>query len=117
MQLLCLVLNEIEHLNDLLFQLEENGITGGTVLDSTGMAKLLYDNNRNTGMFSSMYLLMNDGHPMNKTILMVLDDSKVETAKNVIRKVCDFSKPGVGIMFTLPVLSVETSKPPTDNNF
>lgn len=116
MQLLCLVLNQIEHLNDLLFNLEEHGITGGTILDSTGMAKLLYDSNRGTGMFGSMYLMMNDGHPMNKTLLMVLQDEKVETAKTVIRETCDFSKPGVGIMFTLPVLSVEGSKlPPKEN--
>lgn len=112
MQLLCLVLNQTECLNDLLFELEKHGITGGTILESTGMAKLLYDSNRDTGMFSSIYLLMNDGHPMNKTILMVLDDTKVETAKSVIRTICDFSKPGVGIMFTLPVLSVETSSHP-----
>lgn len=116
MQLLCLVLNETEHLNDLLFKLEKEGITGGTILESTGMAKLLYESNRDTEIFSSMYLLMNSGHPMNKTILMVLDDDKVETAKNVIREICDFSRPGVGIMFTLPILSVEGSKLPRKNN-
>lgn len=110
MQLLILVLNETEKLSDLLFELEKSGVTGGTILDSTGMARLLYSDKRELPMFSSMYMLMNDGHPMNKTVMMVLDDEKVETAKSVIKTVCDFSKPGVGIMFTLPVLSVEGSK-------
>lgn len=110
MQLLCLVLNETELLSDLLFELEKSGITGGTILDSTGMAKLLYNDKRDLPIFGSLYMLMNDGRPMNKTVLMVLDDEKVETAKSVIRQICDFSKPGVGIMFTLPVLSVEGSK-------
>lgn len=114
MQLLCLILNETEKLDDLLFKLEGSGITGGTILDSTGMARMLYNNHRDIPMFGSMYMLMNEGRPMNKTILMVLDDEKVETAKGVIRKVCDFSQPGVGVMFTLPVLSFEVSKKLTE---
>ena len=103
MQLLCLILNETEKLNDLLFELEENGITGGTILDSTGMARMLYDSKRDIPMFGSMYMLMNEGRPMNK-------DEKVDKAKSIIDKVCDFNHPGVGVMFTLPVSSFECSK-------
>lgn len=110
MQLLCLILNETEKLNDLLFELEANGITGGTILDSTGMARMLYDSKRDIPMFGSMYMLMNEGRPMNKTILMMLEDEKVDKAKSIIDKVCDFNHPGVGVMFTLPVSSFECSK-------
>lgn len=112
MQLLILVLNKTEKLNDLLLSLENRGITGGTILDSTGMAKILYGSNSDTSMFGSMYMLMNEGRPMNKTILMALEEEKVETAKEAIREICDFSKPGVGVMFTLPISSFESSKKP-----
>lgn len=112
MQLLILVLNKTEKLNDLLLSLESKGVTGGTILDSTGMAKFLYGSNGDTSMFGSMYMLMNEGRPMNKTILMALEEEKVETAKSAIREVCDFSKPGVGVMFTLPISSFECSKKP-----
>ncbi len=108
LQLLCVILNKTDKLSDLLMDLEDHGITGGTILDSTGMAKLLYSEHRDLPFFGSMYMLMNDGKPMNKTILMVLDEEKVEVAKQVVRDLTDgLDNAGTGIMFTVPVLSAE----------
>ncbi|NLM00680.1 MAG: P-II family nitrogen regulator [Treponema sp.] len=110
MQLLILVLNKTEKLNDLLLALGNNGISGGTILDSTGMARMLYDSNIGIPFFSAINMMMSDGRPMNKTVFMVLDDDKVDTAKDTIKTVCNFNEPGVGVMFTLPVSSFEGSK-------
>lgn len=111
MQLLCIILNETEKLADLLEEFEKNGITGGTILDSTGMAKFLYQDRKDLPLFGSLYMLMNDGHPINKTILMVLEDDKVALAKKIVQDVSGgLDHAGSGIMFTLPVLSVEGIK-------
>ncbi|PIE98076.1 MAG: hypothetical protein CR988_04715 [Treponema sp.] len=107
-QLLWVILNETEKLNDLLVSLEEHGITGGTIIDSTGMAKLLYHNKKDLPFFGSLYMLMNDGRQINKTILMVLNKEKVETAKQIVHDITGgMDHAGSGIMFTIPVLSVE----------
>lgn len=108
MQALFIVLNQVEKLDTLMMALAEHGIIGGTILDSKGMAKYLYSGHSNLPMFGSMYMLMNDGRPMNKTIFMLLDDEKTEIAKQVVREVMDdLKKENTGIMFTVPVSSVE----------
>ena len=44
MQALFLVLHKIEKLDDLLIALQNNGITGGTIIDSKGMINTLRNN-------------------------------------------------------------------------
>ena len=39
MQVIFVVLNKIECLEDLLARLKKAGVTGGTIIDSTGMVK------------------------------------------------------------------------------
>lgn len=108
MEALFIVLNKTEKLDDLMLAFAEKGITGGTILDSKGMAKFLYSEHQELPMFGSLYMLMNDGRPMNKTIFMLLDEGRVELAKSIVKNVLeDLNKENVGIMFTLPVSSVE----------
>lgn len=52
--------------------------------------------------------ILNQGRPYNKTIFLVLSDDQIEIAKSCVREaVGDIEGVNVGIMFTLPVLSVE----------
>ena len=78
MRLLVFVLNRVECLDELLAELAESGIQGGTILNSTGMA--------------------------NRTILIVLKEEQVEGAMRIIRRVVgDLSQPDTGVAFTLPI--------------
>lgn len=108
MEALFIVLNKTEKLNDLMLAFAEHGITGGTILESQGMAKFLYSENHELPMFGSLYMLMNDGRPVNKTIFMLLKKERVAVAKEVVKEVVgDLNNENVGIMFTVPVSSVE----------
>lgn len=108
MEALFIVLNKTEKLDALMVSFAEHGITGGTILDSKGMAKYLYSEHHELPMFGSLYMLMNDGRPMNKTIFMLLKKEKVETAKSIVKETLgDLNQENMGIMFTIPVSSVE----------
>ncbi len=108
MQALVIVLNQTEKLEKLLMNFVAKGITGGTLIDSKGMAKELYSKHKELPMFGTLSMLLNESRPLNKTIFLILDDEKVEVAKQVVRETLeDISKKGVGIMFTVPVTSVE----------
>lgn len=108
MEALFIVLNKVEKLDELMLAFADKGITGGTILESKGMAKFLYSEHQELPILSSLYMLMNDGRPMNKTIFMILDDEKVAVAKSVVKSVVgDLSGENVGIMFTVPISSVE----------
>ncbi|MDO5062108.1 MAG: hypothetical protein Q4D77_02950 [Peptostreptococcaceae bacterium] len=108
MEALFIVLNKTEKLDDLMLALAEKGITGGTILESKGMAKFLYSEHQELPMFGSLYMLMNDGRPMNKTIFMLLKEEKVAMVKEIVKNtVGDLNQENMGIMFTMPVSSVE----------
>ncbi|MFD3158610.1 hypothetical protein ACFIJ5_17430 [Haloimpatiens sp. FM7330] len=109
MQLLIVVLNKINYLEDILKEFNNCGIKGATVIDSTGMAKVLHSHHdEDPPMFGSLKMILNEKRPFNKTIFTVLKDTQVNTAIEAVRHVVgDLSKPDVGILFTLPVNYVE----------
>lgn len=108
MQLLVLVLKRTELVGELMLELAEAGIHGGTMLDSTGMASVLGDLD-DMPMFSLLRsMLDHDGHrEASKTMLFVLEESEVEKARQVIRSVVDLSVANSAVMFGLPVSFVE----------
>jgi len=105
MQLLVLVLNKVELLDELLKNFVKAGIKGATILDSMGMARALTSGgNEDIPIFGSLKLIMNEGHPFNKTLFIVLEDNQIDTCIRCIKKVVgDLNKPDVGILFTIPV--------------
>jgi len=109
MQLLVVVLNEIEKLDDLLLELSNNGINGGTVIDTMGMAKTLAQGHHDIPIIGPLKsLLLHEDRPINKTIFMVLPDEKVDVAMNCVRKIIpNLCEENVGIMFTLPIIKTE----------
>ncbi len=108
MQLLVVVLNKVEKLDDLLLELSDNGIRGGTIIDTMGMIKTLANDHSEIPLFGSLKSLLNEDRPINKTIFMVLPDEKIPIAMSCVRRIVpDLDKKNKGIMFTLPVIKAE----------
>ncbi len=102
MKLLVFVLNNEEHLEEVLEAYVEAGITGSTILDSQGMGRFLtYE----VPLFAGFKDFMKGNKPYNKTILSVVKDEEVVLrAKQLVDGVVGgLENPGTGIMFTLPV--------------
>ena len=106
MQALFIVLNETQHLENILEAFVEVGVKGATIVDSQGMGRALASNsNQHLPLFGYLKTLMDDAHPYNKTIFTVLEDEElVEKAVKAVKGVVgDMNRPGVGFMFTVPV--------------
>lgn len=109
MQMLIFVLNNVNHIEEIMNEFTKHGIKGATIIDSTGMAKVLHHHDHHeVPLFGSLKMLMNEQRPFNKTIFTVIKDEQVPVAVSAIKNVVgDLSKPDVGIVFTLPVSYVE----------
>ncbi|MDY6826949.1 MAG: hypothetical protein SVV67_07210 [Bacillota bacterium] len=107
MYLFVLVLNKTELLEDILEKMVEVGITGATIIDSTGMGRALADIDNGT-LLAGIRSIFKYSRPSNKTIFSVIDslDKKERAALAIKEVIGDMSKPGVGIMFTLPLEGV-----------
>lgn len=105
MNVLFIVLNKSEYLDDILDAFVEIGVGGATILDSQGMGSALTDNGSNEPFFGVLRNLLDNSRPYNKTIFTVIKDDKIleKAVKAVKEIVVDIYKPGVGMMFTLPV--------------
>lgn len=108
MEMLIIVLNKIQELDDLLLELSNNDIRGGTIIDSMGMARALADEHSEIPLFGSLKTILNENRPFNRTIFMVLDEEKIPIAMDCVRKVVgNINSENTGIMFTVPVNRIE----------
>lgn len=102
MKLFVLVLNKKEYLNKILEGFLDIGIHGATVIDSTGMGQTL--SSCKGSMFGGFRHLFENCQVHNVTVFSALDEEKVKEAKQVVTDVVgDISKPGTGIIFTMPL--------------
>jgi nitrogen regulatory protein PII len=100
---LILILNRTEVLEKLLEGFSEAGIKGGTIIDSTGMARELLKT-EDINFIGSLRNLINPERNENKTLLFALHDEQVKTALDLINDVVgDLSDPDSGIVFTIPI--------------
>jgi hypothetical protein len=108
MQLLVLILKKVELTQEIMKQLAEAGVKGGTILEGSGMAKALV-NMEDLPIFSMLkHLLADEDKAACKVMLFVLRDEQVLAVRRAIKKVIgDLSVPNTGIMFTIPVNYVE----------
>ena len=109
MYALVLILNKTEYLEDILNNLMEIGVSGATILDSQGMGSaILTGDFAGSNLFGSLKTAFDREHPYNKTIFTVIENEELlEKAMNTIKDVAgDLSKPGEGLMFTVPVIHV-----------
>lgn len=77
MQVIFVVLNKIECLEDLLARLKKAGVTGGTIIDSTGMVKSLEESD-DSYLLGSLRLFLENPRPDSKTIFFIVNNEQVE---------------------------------------
>lgn len=112
MKLMIFVLNNVDHLDPFILRLKEAGIKGATILNSTGMGRMLAENDDlGFDLFGSLRTVLNGPHTESRTIMMVLEEPQVPIVAGVIHKVVgDLSKPNTGIYFVLPLDEVQGFK-------
>jgi nitrogen regulatory protein PII len=104
MKLVVIVLNRIEHLEDLLTAFLEIGVSGATVVDSVGMGRIL---SHDVPIFTGLRSAFPGTSPVNKTILVVTEDRLVADILTATDDVCgSFDEPGTGLVFVLPIDTV-----------
>ncbi|MBN2496660.1 MAG: hypothetical protein JXR96_18870 [Deltaproteobacteria bacterium] len=101
LELLLCVLKDYRQLDMVLEGLLELGIGGATVVDARGMAQVL---SKDVPIFSGLSSLFPGGNADSHLLLSVLRADRIEQVTRLIEDVCgDFSAPGSGILFTVPV--------------
>lgn len=106
MHALVLILNETEYMEDILNGLMAIGVKGATILDSQGMgSKILARNYSSSNLFGTLKTAFDREHPYNKTIFTIIEGEELlHKAMETIQAIAgDLSKPGEGLMFTVPV--------------
>lgn len=112
MQLLVAVINHAELLDGVLAGFQELGLSGATVLESRGMARLL---SRDVPLFAGITELRTASRAENRTVLCVVDDVRADAAIAMIESVIGgFNAPGAGIAFTVPVSRVVGLRAPEE---
>lgn len=107
MQLLVLILKKEKVMDEMLKELMEAGVRGGTILDGKGMAEELV-NMEDLPMFGVLRRALKDEEKETcKVILFVLKDEQLVTARDVIKKNVNLNEPNSGIMFSIPITYVK----------
>ncbi len=110
MKLLIYVLNRTELLDEFLHVLKEKGIKGATILNSTGMARKLIQND-DMEFIGSLKTLFDNPRKESNVVLIALPDEQVKVVYKVIDSVCgDLSEPNTGVVFTLPIDEIKGCK-------
>ena len=106
MKLVVYVMNQTDLLDEFLHELNEKGVKGAAILNSTGMARKLVQNEE-WDFIGSLRSLYNNPRKESNVIFIVVEDEKVDTVYDVIKKVCGrLDKPHSGIVFTMPIENV-----------
>ena len=97
MQLVVLVLNKTECLEELLEKFVEINVKGATIIESSGMAKALYNDSHVSDLFGS---------------LRALKDEIVQDVRDAVEEVTGgLDNPDTGILFSVPTLFVDGIHP------
>ena len=109
MYLMVTVLERSEQLPGIMEQFAKMGITGSTVLDSTGMGRVLMKTRATLPVMQQINKVTTDLESSNKTILTVIKEKeRLIKAIKVVKSLCgDLGKPGQGILFTMRLDIVE----------
>lgn len=109
MNVLFIVLNETDYLDDILEGFVDIGVRGATIIDSQGMGSAITNSGRgHEAFFGAIRSFLDNDRPYNKTIFTVIDDEEVllKAVHKVKEIVVDINRPGVGMMFTMPVSNI-----------
>lgn len=106
MKLIIFILNNPDLLETFLEALYENGIRGGTILDSQGMAKKVsdYDNADLLSVLKQLFVIPRDS---NRTLLFCLKEEQLSVFKKVANEVTGgLQNPNTGVLMVLPLEEV-----------
>lgn len=102
-----IVLNKVECLEELAHEFMKNGISGGTIVDSYGMARA-FGAYEEAPLFAVLKDILDIGTDGSKTIFMIAEESQVKTISEAVNKVTGgLQNPNTGIMFCTPVVYIE----------
>jgi nitrogen regulatory protein PII len=109
MYLLVSVLEETEKLTEIMEGFAKIGIKGSTVLDSTGMGRVLMRARTTLPVMEQINKVITDLQSSNKTIITVIQNKEIlDHAIRIVKSLCgDLCQPGKGILFALPLEIVE----------
>jgi hypothetical protein len=104
MYMLIMVLDDTSHMNDVLTAWREAGVRGVTIMESTGMNRVLPRETANVG-FMGFSQLLGSGRVGHQTLFAVIESMALaETAVAATEAVLgDLSQPHTGIIFAVPV--------------
>ena len=106
MKLLFLVLNKTEKLDSLLTEFALRSINGATVLESTGMARLLSRSHQEDEIpfLGSLRAFLNPDKEKSNLILTVIRDEQLSDAVGAIEHIVgDLTCSDTGVIFTVPI--------------
>ncbi len=112
MQMFVLVLNREECMEPILEAMLEKGLSGATILNSTGMIHTLEDDdNVDLPMLGLLRHLLNPERRTSKTMFTLIEEDKIGMLMGIINeKTGGLDKPDTGIAFAVPTTFVEGLK-------
>jgi nitrogen regulatory protein P-II 1 len=100
-ELLICIVKDHHLVEEILMGFLEQGIRGATVMDARGMGQIL---STDIPIFAGFRSLFPGGSSGTYVIFSVLDSAQIDEAVTLAEEVCgDFSRPGSGVLFTVPV--------------
>ncbi|MFT5873024.1 MAG: hypothetical protein ACI8WT_001966 [Clostridium sp.] len=106
MKLLFFILNKVEKLDEVLTEFARINISGATVLDSMGMARLL-NHQHDEGeipFLGSLRAFLNPEREKSKVIITVIQEWQLSEAVSAIESIVgDLSDKDNGIVFSVPI--------------
>ena len=109
MHLLVNVLEQPEHLVAILEGFAKIGIKGSTVMNSTGMGRVLMKAGAEGPSMEEINRMIANGESSNKTIFTVVKEKEtLDEAIDIVKSLCgDLCEPGKGILFAVPLTFVD----------
>lgn len=103
MKLVVYIMHDKFLLDKFLLKLKQANIKGATILNGTGMARRLIEND-DMEFIGSLKLLFDNPRIESRVILMALADEQVQLAIDCVHEIAgDMTKPNTGIVFTVPI--------------
>ena len=109
MYLLVNILKKTQPLSDIMGAFAKIGITGSTVVNGTGMGRVLMQTKASLELSDHINKVITDLESANNIVLTVIKDKDtLDKAIEAIKSFCgDLCEPGKGILFALPLEAVE----------
>lgn len=106
MRLFFYILNKTEKLDAILTEFALGGISGATVIESTGMARILSHKHDDDELpfLASLRHFLNPERDNSNVIFTIIRDDQLTAAVEIIEKIVgDLSKKNNGVVFSFPV--------------